>query len=476
MVGRFNRHAVSVLLPSRWPLLDSKLAMKLLAPRSLWFRLFVGLLSLSLIAIGLASAMFLYRFRVTNLQFREQTLEAQASVIANVLKRAGSGEAIQLSDLSDGFRDGQGRYAVISERGELVAASMGVKQPLAPVNTATSQDFFIIHGTNKAPLFYGVSTKGTYAGNPVFIQIAFASSGSIFDTAFKAFARDIAIIWAAFVIVTLSFNLIMARVGLSPLRNAAARAAAIGPADVSVRIPEKGLPEEVLALVKAVNRALDRLQQAFEAQKGFIADAAHELRTPVAVLKAHAAVFAPSENLSSLKHEIGDLERLVNQLLDQAKLDGLEVRANDRADLGVVASEVATYMGPVAANDRKAVELEWSGKPQIINGSHDFLFRALRNLVENALRHTPPGSSIIIKVGDGPAISVRDWGPGVPLNKREIIFQRFWQGKRDRGGAGLGMDIAARTVRAHGGDITVDDAQGGGAVFTLRFSPLKGGD
>jgi len=443
--------------------------MKLFAPRSLWLRLIAGLLSLSLVAIGFASAMFLYRFRVTDLRSREQILEVQAGVIAKVLQRAGSGEPFQLSDLSEGFRDGQGKYAVISERGELVAASVGVKAPLSAINAETPRDFFVLHASSKEAPYYGISTRSTYAGKPVWIQLAFASSGSIFDSAFKSFAKDIALIWAAFITISLAFNLGVARIGLSPLREAAQRAASIGPADVGARLPEKGLPEEVFALVHAVNRALDRLQGAFEAQKGFIADAAHELRTPVAVLKAHASVLKPSDSLDTLKDEICDLERLVNQLLDHAKLDGLQISPADRADLTAIAHEVASYLEAPASAAKKSIEIVAPDKPVVIKGSHDFLFRALRNLVENGLTHTPRGRQVCITVGEGAVLSVRDWGPGVPSEKRTLIFQRFWQGKRDRGGAGLGMDIVSRTVQAHKGTIAVDDAPGGGAIFTIRF-------
>jgi len=350
-----------------------------------------------------------------------------------------------------------------------VAASSGMKAPLSPINADVPHDFFVLHGSKNEAPYYGISTRSTYAGKPVWIQLAFASSGSIFDSAFKSLAKDIALIWAAFVTISLAFNLVVARIGLSPLRDAAHRAASIGPGDVGVRLPEKGLPEEVLALVRAVNRALDRLQQAFEAQKGFIADAAHELRTPVAVLKAHASILEPTDCLDTLKDEISDLERLVNQLLDHAKLEGLQISPADRADLTVIAREVLSNLQPAATLSGKSIEIVSPGEPVLVNGSHDFLFRALRNLVENALSHTPHGRPVCITVGEGAVLSVRDWGPGVPPEKRKLIFQRFWQGKRDRGGAGLGMDIVSRTVQAHGGSIVVDDAPGEGAIFTIRF-------
>ena len=110
-------------------------------------------------------------------------------------------------------------------------------------------------------------------------------------------------------------------------------------------------------------------------------------------------------------------------------------------------------------------------EPVRIRGASDYLFRALRNLVENALRHTPEGTTVSIVVTNPPAISVIDRGPGVRPDQRHAIFRRFWQGDRDHnnGGAGLGMDIAARTVVAHGGTISVVDAPNGGAIFTMQF-------
>jgi signal transduction histidine kinase len=99
----------------------------------------------------------------------------------------------------------------------------------------------------------------------------------------------------------------------------------------------------------------------------------------------------------------------------------------------------------------------------------------LRNIVENALRYTPEGTTVSIVVANPPAISVIDRGPGVSPDQRNAIFRRFWQGDRgaNKGGVGLGMDIAARTVVAHGGTMSVEDAPDGGAMFTMHFEPLS---
>jgi signal transduction histidine kinase len=244
-----------------------------------------------------------------------------------------------------------------------------------------------------------------------------------------------------------------------------------------MRLTESGLPADVHALVSAVNHGLDRLETAFDAQRRFIADAAHELRTPVAVLKAHMGILAKFEGHAELVEEISSLERLVNQLLDIARLDVLQVEDRDVANLTQVATDVASHLAPAAINAGRSIEVIAPECPVHIRGARDYLFRALRNIVENALRHTPEGTTVSIMVeADPPSLKVVDRGPGVHADQRHAIFRRFWQGGRDqKGGAGLGLDIAARTVVAHGGAISVSDAPEGGAVFTMQFQTLAEG-
>ena len=217
------------------------------------------------------------------------------------------------------------------------------------------------------------------------------------------------------------------------------------------------------------------METAFDAQRRFIADAAHELRTPVAVLKAHMGILEKFEGHAALVDEIGGLERLVNQLLDIARLDVLQLEANAVADLTQVATEVALNLGPAAINAERSIEVIAPDVPVRIRGARDYLFRALRNIVENALRHTPEGTTVSIVVeAEPPSLNVIDRGPGVRADQRHAIFGRFWQEGRDQtGGAGLGLDIAARTVVAHGGIISVGDAPEGGAVFTMQFDNIE---
>jgi signal transduction histidine kinase len=441
----------------------------------LWFRLIVGLVAVSLLAVAAASVGLYLRYEATNSQFREQTLRNQAQLITQYLT-INPDNPVQLpSYLTEQFKRGTGKYAIVDYKGALLAASPGAAGPLSPINRAESRHYFILQPEGGSAAYYGLSVKAEHAQRPVWVQVAFVASDIVFDSVLEDFVKDIGWIWIPFVIVLLVVNLVVARIGLAPLHTAASEAATIGPRTTSVRLTEEGLPRDVHALVTAVNRALDRLEEALDSQRHFISDAAHELRTPVSILKAHAAILPDVKEHATLVEEINALERLVNQLLDSARLDVLELRPDQIADLNDVAKEVATQLGPTAINAGRSIEVVACDEPVRISGARDYLCQALRNIVENAIRHTPESTTVRIEVTLPPAISVTDHGPGVPPDNREAIFKRFWQGRDSRGGgAGLGMEIAARTAAAHGGTISVDDAPGGGAIFTMRFRAWTG--
>ena len=443
---------------------------------SLWLRLIVGLVSVSLLAVGAASVALYVRFKAKNSEFREQTLHNQAALIADYLKKAQEGPLTLPPYVVEEFKANSGRFAVVDREGRLLAASEGVTAPLAAINTEKTRDFFVLEPEQERP-YFGLSVRAPFANRIVWVQVAFHTGNIVYDSVLEEFVQDIAWIWIPFVAVLLIVNLIVARIGTTPLRVAARQASAIGPGSVSMRLTEAGLPADVHALVSAVNRGLDRLETAFDAQRRFIADAAHELRTPVAVLKAHMGILAKFEGHAELVEEISSLERLVNQLLDIARLDVLQVEDGDVANLTEVATGVASHLAPAAINARRSIEVIAPDDPVCIRGARDYLFRALRNIVENALRHTPEGTTVSIMVeADPPALKVADRGPGVDADQRNAVFRRFWQGGRDqKGGAGLGLDIAARTVVAHGGTISVGDAPEGGALFTMQFQAMTDG-
>lgn len=440
---------------------------------SIWVRLIGGLVAVSLLAAVATSLLIYERFIATNSAFRDRTLQNDARVIAKLLRRAAEGRPLQLPDfLAEGYQLGKGKFAIVSEYGVLLAGSPGVSEPLAPIDNTGQRDFFLTNGGGDDHKRYGFMLRGTYGSKPVWIQVAIPQGEIAYDSVLEEFVKDVGWIWVPFVLGLLGTNLLVARVGLRPLQRAAQQAAAIGPGTVSTRLNEEGLPREVLALVRAVNNALDRLQTAFQSQQRFIADAAHELRTPVAVLKAHTALLPQDGRLDAWKEEVGAMDRLVNQLLESARLDVIALEKNEVVELNEAARTVIAQLAPLAIGAGKSLTLVASPAPICINGSTALLSSALRNLIENGIRYTPTGTAVTVELRLPATIVVSDRGPGIAPAEREQIFRRFWQGRRDRGGgAGLGMDIVARAVNALGGTISLADAAVG-AVFVVELQAV----
>jgi signal transduction histidine kinase len=264
------------------------------------------------------------------------------------------------------------------------------------------------------------------------------------------------------------------RGALRPLDKLQRYARTITPAHTGIRLPTDDLPTELLAPVEAVNGALDRLDSGFRAQRDFLADAAHELRTPIAILAAHLDSMQDREGTAALRADVERMSRLVNQLLMVAQLEVLTIRPDDQADLAEVASELTTLLAPLAFKGGRALALLNADRPVVVRGNRDAIYQALRNLVENALKYAPEGTEIEVEVDPGGSVAVSDRGPGVPEAQRVLLFRRFWRAdRRQSGGAGLGLAIAHRIAIAHAGQLLVGDNPGGGARFTLRV-PLAG--
>lgn len=441
--------------------------------QSLWIRLIFGLVIGSVAAV-LVACVFLYlRFKNVSAEFRERTLQGQARLIARAFQPATADKFTLPENIAAYYQNGIGRFAIVGEDESLLAGSNGVQHGFLPVDPQVTREFFSYAEPAGKPKYHGISQKIKGSTPAAWVQVVFKNNEVIFDSVLEEFIQDIAWIWFPFVLVILLINLLVIRIGLRPLVTASTQASMIGPSAVSSRLSEAGMPQEVLSFVRAINSALDRLECGYKAQQAFIADAAHELRTPVAVMTTHMDMLPSFDGKAALKDELGGLKRLVSQLLDNARIEAMSIHPSDAVELNALAVDVATYLAPWAVSLGKTIEVSKSEQPALVNGAYDYLFRALRNLVENAIEHTPAGTAAYISVGNPAILFVADRGPGVPAAHRQAIFERFWQGSRDRSrGAGLGMAIISRTVAAHKGTIELGDNAVGGAVFTVTFPPL----
>jgi len=196
---------------------------------SLWIRLIVGLVSVSLLAVAAASGALYYRFKAKNTEFHEQTLRNQAALITDYLKTAPDGTLQLPQDVIERFQANSGRYVIVDRSGLVLAASPGVTAAFTATNPSAIRNFFVLQPNQDEPPYYGLSARTTFGGRPVWVQVAFHAGDIVFDSVLEEFIQDIAWIWIPFVIILLLVNLLVARIGLTPLRTAANQAAAIAP-------------------------------------------------------------------------------------------------------------------------------------------------------------------------------------------------------------------------------------------------------
>lgn len=301
------------------------------------------------------------------------------------------------------------------------------------------------------------------------------SEEALADRFVGEFLRDAAWLFPVFAAVLLAVVVWTIRGGLQPVRRVSAEATAIGPQAPGGRLSLAGLPSEITPLVGAANQALDRLEEGFQAQRRFTADAAHELRTPLTILTAGLDSLEDTDEVAKMRDDVARMNRLVQQLLRVARLNAKPLARRERLDLSTVAASTAEHLAPWCVAEGHPLGLDLPDQPVWVFGDPDALADALRNLIENAVVHTPIGVEINVSVAASGVMTVADSGPGVPTGERTRIFERFvrLRGGAPKLGSGLGLSIVAEIVKAHGGGIEVADVPGGGGVFKVSI-PLAG--
>ena len=273
-------------------------------------------------------------------------------------------------------------------------------------------------------------------------------------------------------VLLIGASALLIRRELAPVARAAAWARALRPGSVPPR-PDGPVPSEVADLIDATQRALDRLASALAAETRHAAEAAHALRTPVAVLTARLDALPPGETQEKLRADLAALSRTVQQVLAASRVDVLIAPSDAALDLRDPAAAVTAALAPFAYGKGVNLSLSVPDAPVMARANREGVELALSNLIENAVLHGGPGA-VAITVGPGETVSVRDQGPGLPKGAQAMVFEPFWRGPGAvAGGTGLGLAIVERLQRAQGGAIAVRAPEDGGCDITLSFAAPK---
>ena len=237
-------------------------------------------------------------------------------------------------------------------------------------------------------------------------------------------------------------------------------------------LPVEGLPTEVASLVRAINEMVERVEQTHEEQELFLATAAHELRTPMAVLRTRLEELPESETKETLRSDVRRMASLVEQLLRLMHIHNNR-DLPDQVDLVATARDVVAERAPVAIDRGVDIELDSVPESLIVKGHRELVGVAIANLVDNAISFSKSGDTMKVRVDSTGTVSVSDCGPGIPDSELERIFEPFAKSPPNRHGHGLGLAIVRAVMTAHGGEVSARNADGGGADFALQFANLS---
>jgi signal transduction histidine kinase len=445
--------------------------------------IFLHVIAMLIVAIFMPLMLFWF-VRSAASDLHDQAMREQADVVARHLVLAPDGTwTLDLPPALQALysRDyGRYAYAVLDGAEKVLFSSLEQMSPVFPQDShsplrssSRSPDVeFMSTGTGSSAMS-GVSLRKEMTGRTVWVQVGedFAHRDVIIDDIVADFFKRVGWITLPILLFLLAIDIAIFRRALLPLLRASEMAKEISPSRMDVRLSSENIPTEILPLVQAVNQALDRLEAGFRVQRELTADAAHELRTPLTILRSRIDTLGDREVSKVLRQDIEGMTRIVSQLLDIAELETHSIDPQERADLRAICAEVAEFAAPLALAQGKNIALSGTGAAVWVNGNSEMLSRAIRNLVENAINYSPPGTTVEVVVEDSGMVRVLDEGPGIKVEEREMIFRRFWRRDRRRSGsAGLGLSIVQRIADAHAAVVSVENRPMGGAMFSLRFA------
>jgi len=431
--------------------------------------LVASLLSIALAALGLETA-FNWRPAIG----LAHGMGGQADWIESHLAFDAAGTPARLEEPPDtswlyGAASHDWKYRVVDGRGVALLSSDAGAPPFAPAFSgfdAARRRFDVV--ADGLPM-HVLTQPASHAGRAYWIQVAVSERAArLLSGAMVGPILQNALVIAVVALLLFAGGVqMMLHHLLLPLRRASDAAARIAPRSLETRLSEAAMPRELRPLIRAFNEALDRLQQGYRVQQEFLAAAAHELKTPLALIRGQVELSeAPDREL--LLGDIDRMARQVHQLLHLAEVSEAHNFQMAELDPGAVADEAVRFLQRLAQRAGVHLDLRIADALPPRRADHGALFVLLKNLVENAIQHSPRGGVVTVDVRAG-GLSVRDEGAGIAAEHLPELFKRFWRSDARRdSGAGLGLAICQEVALAHGWSLEARNGSAG-AEFVVSF-------
>jgi heavy metal sensor kinase len=462
-------------------------------------RLTLAFAAVLAVAIGVADVALYLALSRTETAAAAEVLVSQADTIASGIEESNGQVRFGAGDLPTETQQGVAVEAALVAPDGSISQSPGQALSDATLTgiattarskTRPSPPFSVLDSRGVPRLVYALPLQAGQGATAVLIV-----SRSISELQ-AALNQTILFLAVLSILVVLAGTLLAHRLAgriLEPVRRIASTARSLSQHELNRRVEVEVPPDELGELVETFNGMLARLEASFESLRRFTADASHELRSPLALMRSElegtlARARTPEEYqevLRGLEAEVEHMARMVDQLLMLARADAGALRpAETSLDVADFLHETAARWRPVADSRHVQVEVDAPDSGSVW-ADPDLLRRVMDNLIDNATRHTPEGTAVQLTgapTAGGWNIDVHDHGPGVPAAARSLLFERFARADgaraRDSAGAGLGLALSRAIAESHGGSLQLVDQNGAGATFRLFLpqppSPKRG--
>lgn len=429
--------------------------------------------STALLVVGV-QALLAERFGhvVTRMSMEGQTedifdgfvLDAERQVVGVALE---PGDAVGFDDFFANLK-----YRVLDGSGTVVASSEADRRSLLPGRDIGEQaGFFGVVPIDGRDFFVGAWLREVH-GRPYVLQLARSDRFELLarEAVTPAITDTVVLLGSLSAVIFALAGALAVRSVLRPIRSAEEAARSVGGRNLAARLPEQAMPAEIRPLVHAFNGVLQRLERSFQEQERFIANAAHELKTPLALARARVeAGFGEAASRDRLLQDLDTMGRQVQQLLQLAQVADVQAMRRTVVRPADVAREVLDHLAFKANRSDVTLQLEEPEALVEIEADAGALFALLKNLVENAIDFSPAGSAVKVTLCDT-GLCVDDQGPGVPPEQKARVFERFWRAPgQTRPGSGLGLALVHEIAVAHGWTVACGESGSGGASFSLRW-------